>query len=141
MAEETIHQEFEEEEEQPMEIENIHLIELKEILISLVKELPTTKRQTYTEKLKKNYGSLEIIYELGKILFQMKSRHQLNYAEIKFEVQYSKAWINFIIKIFKLIEKYPGFIQCGTPLHSLYQNIKILPDVLSEHKEEWENMI
>ena len=98
-----------------------------------------SKIKILNKHLKRNNNSnMRITFLIGETLSMMKRNGNLNFSLLKSEVSYSKVWIKFLLKIYKLINKYNGFIQCGTPLYILQKNITLLPHVLEEHKEEWE---
>ena len=83
-----------------------------------------SKIKILNKHLKRNNNSnMRITFLIGETLSMMKRNGNLNFSLLKLEVSYSKVWIKFLLKIYKLINKYNGFIQCGTPLYILQKTL------------------
>lgn len=70
--------------------------------------------------------------QAGGIFNRMKrllSKDQ--FAELKRKVSFKNAWINFLMKIASLVEKFPVLRRCVISLHQLRSAAKYLPDALA----------
>jgi hypothetical protein len=64
------------------------------------------KKLLYFHNFKNHESSLYFAYQIGFYLHLFK-HHKETFPQMKFHLQYKKAWCYFLIQLFNLLEEYP----------------------------------
>ena len=85
-------------------------------------------------------NNIRLSHYAGKILSYYKQNQPKEFKNLIKALSYTRQWVNFLINMYKLIEKYPGMQQVGTSLRFIRKNFNVIRKVLNENQKRVERI-
>ena len=120
----------------PTQFEKEPIINIKEAVDNLniiFKAFNENKRRTILYAIAADQIYNKVKSHIGK------SKFSLFVSKTKF----SLSWAKFLVKLYLLVENYPGLQQCALPLNYFQSNMRIINKYigLPEYNDYWKNLI
>ena len=79
----------------------------------------------------------------GSIYHKVKKYVKNNFVKFVQCTKFSYSWVKFFMKLFKVVDEYPGLQQCGLPLYQIQRNMRLLSKYISlpEYSVIWKEII